>query len=106
VIQERETQIKLLILGDKKKVQEQQLESAQKVLSKGDFSSLAVAHAMVRVKNHMLNFNAEILRRDFSVNEVVWDALVDSVYDTAQYFVSQYDFFVLNELDDSASPGA
>jgi septal ring factor EnvC (AmiA/AmiB activator) len=39
VVQEREAQIKLQILGDEKKAQEQLLESAQKALSKRDFSS-------------------------------------------------------------------
>jgi hypothetical protein len=88
VIRERETQIKLQILGDEKKVQEQMLESTQKVLSKRDFSSSvvissAVAHAVALMKNHMPDFDAEILQRDFSINEVEQDALVDSVYDTA-----------------------
>jgi hypothetical protein len=94
VIRERETQIKLQILGDEKKFQEQQLEYAHKALSKRGFSSsavisLTVAQAMALVKNHMANFDAEIIRRDFSINEVERDALVDSVYDTTQYFVSQ-----------------
>jgi hypothetical protein len=94
VIRERETQIKLQILGDEKKFQEQQLEYAQKALSKRGFSSsavisLTVAQAMALVKNHMANFDAEIIRRDFSINEVERDALVDSVYDTTQYFISQ-----------------
>jgi hypothetical protein len=88
VIRERETQIKLQILGDEKKVQEQMLESTQKVLSKRDFSSSvvissAVAHAVALMKNHMPDFDAEILQRDFSINEVEQDAVVDSVYDTA-----------------------
>jgi hypothetical protein len=54
----------------------------------------------------MTDFDAEILRRDFSINDEEQDALVDSVYDTALHFVSQYDFSVLTELDGSASPGA
>jgi hypothetical protein len=33
-------------------------------------------------------------------------ALVSSAYDTAQHFVSLYDFFVLIESDDNNSPGA
>jgi hypothetical protein len=66
--------------------------------------SLAVAHAMALVKNHIPDFDAEILRRDFSINEVEWEALVDSAYDTANYIVSQYDFFALTESDDNASP--
>jgi hypothetical protein len=34
------------------------------------------------------------------------EALVDSVYDTAQYFVSMYVFSAFAELDDNNSPGA
>jgi hypothetical protein len=63
--------------------------------------SLTVAHAVELVKNHMTDFDAEILRRDFSINKVERDELVDSVYDT-----SQYNFSVFNESDDNASPGA
>jgi hypothetical protein len=58
------------------------------------------------VKSHMTDFDAEILRRDFPINDEEQDALVDSVYDIALHFVSQYDFSVLAELDGSASPGA
>jgi hypothetical protein len=81
---------------------------AQKVLSKRNFSSLAmissaVAHAMALVKNHMLEFDTEILQRDFSINEVEREALVDSVYDTAQYFIFLYDFSALTESDDNNS---
>jgi hypothetical protein len=63
--------------------------------------SSTVAHAVELVKNHMTDFDAEILRRDFSINKVERDELVDSVYDT-----SQYNFSVFNESDDNASPGA
>jgi hypothetical protein len=82
------------------------LESTQKALSKRYFSSSmvissTVAHAVELVKNHMTDFDAEILRRDFSINKVERDELVDSVYDT-----SQYNFSVFNESDDNASPGA
>jgi hypothetical protein len=50
--------------------------------------SLVVAHAMALVKNHMPKFDAEILQRDFSIDEAEREALVDGVYDTFQYFVS------------------
>jgi hypothetical protein len=87
------------------------LESTQKALSKRDFSSSVVissvvAHVVALVKNPMPDFDAEILRRNFSINEVERDALVDSIYDTAHYFISQYDFSVLNESDDNDSHGA
>jgi hypothetical protein len=68
--------------------------------------SSAVANAMALVKNHMLEFDTKSLRRDFTIDKVGWEALVDSTYDTAHYFVSQYDFSVLPESDDNASPDA
>jgi hypothetical protein len=96
--------------GNEKKAQEQLLESSQKALTKRDFSSLTVissevAHAVALVKNHMPELDAEILRRDFTINEAEREVLVDSVYDTAQYFVSLYNFFALIESDDNNSPG-
>ncbi len=65
-----------------------------------------MAHAMALVKSHMPDFDVEILRRDFPINDEERDALVDSVYDIAQYFVSQYDFSVTNESDDNGSLSA
>jgi hypothetical protein len=41
------------------------LRFAQKALDKRDFSSSVVAHAMVLVKNHVPDFDTEILQRDF-----------------------------------------
>jgi hypothetical protein len=69
-------------------------------------TSLAVAHAMALVKNHVTEFDTEILQRDFSINEAEQEALVDSVYDTTQHFLSLYDFSVLAESDDNKSPSA
>jgi hypothetical protein len=111
VIWEREAQRKLQKLDDRNKAQEQLLKSAQKVLDKQEFSSwvmtsLVVAYAMTLVKNHVPDFDMEILRRDFSVDETEQEALVDSVYDTAQHFVSLYDFSILAESDDNKSPRA
>jgi hypothetical protein len=62
-----------------------------------------MANDMVLVKNHMPEFDAEILRKDFTVTER--QALVDSAFDTVQYFVSLYDFSMLAESNDNASPG-
>jgi hypothetical protein len=111
MIQEREVEIKLQTTEEKKKAQEQLLQSTQKVLSKQEFSSSivifsVVAHAMALVKNHMLEFDAEILWKDFMVDDSGREGLVDSAYDTAQYFVSMYDFSALAKFDDNASPGA
>jgi hypothetical protein len=77
------------------------------MLSKPDFSSSAVAHVVVLLKSHTPDLDTKKLWRDFPLdNDEEWDALVDSVYDTAQHFVSQYDFSVLNESYDNGSPDA
>jgi hypothetical protein len=87
-------QIKLQTLGDEKKIQEQLLESAQKMLSKQDFSSSvvissAVAHDVALLKSHTPDLDIEKLRRDFPfINDEERDALIDSVYEISQHFVS------------------
>jgi hypothetical protein len=68
--------------------------------------SSVVAHVVALLKSHTPDLDVEKLWRDFLFdNDEERDALVDSVYDTAQHFVSQYDFSVLNESDDNGSPG-
>jgi hypothetical protein len=72
------------------------LDSAQQALSKREFSSAVISsevvNAMVLVKNHIPEFNAEILHKYFTVDEAERVALVDSTFDYAQHFVSLYDF--------------
>jgi hypothetical protein len=86
------------------------LESAQKTLSKQYFSSSVeissvVAHVVALLKSHTSDLDTKKLQRDFPFdNDERRDALVNNVYDTAQHFVSQYDFSVLNESDDNGSP--
>jgi hypothetical protein len=46
----------------------------------------------------------EILRQDFTVDDAEREALVSSVFDAAQDFVSSYDFTSLVESDDNDSP--
>jgi hypothetical protein len=111
VIQEHEAQIKFQTLENEKKAKEQLLEIAQMTFSKRDFTSSTVSssvmtHDVALVKSHMPDFDVEILLRGFPINDEEWDALVDSVYDTALYFVSQYDFSIIAESDDNASPDA
>jgi hypothetical protein len=65
-----------------------------------------MANAMTLVKNHIPDFDAEILFKDFTVDDVERAALVDSANDTAHHFVSLYDFFALAESDDNNSPSA
>jgi hypothetical protein len=67
--------------------------------------STTVANAMTLMKNQMAEFDAEILRKDFTDDDVERAALVDSTYDTSQHFVSLYDFSALAESDDNHSPG-
>jgi hypothetical protein len=102
---------KLKATEEKMKSQRQLLDSALQALSKREFSSSvvissAVANAMALVKNHIPDFDAEILWKGFTVDDMERAVLVNSAYDTSQHFVSLYDFFVLTESDDNNSPDA
>jgi hypothetical protein len=100
VIREHEMQIKLKAAEEKLKVTEEKLksqgqllDSAQQELSKREFSSLVVIASVVTndialVKNHVPNFDAEFLCKDFMVDDAEWVVLFDSAYDTAHQFVS------------------
>jgi hypothetical protein len=117
VIREQQMEIKLKATEERRKAaqekmktQGQLLDSAQQALSKREFSSSAVissevVNAMVLVKNHIPEFNAEILHKYFTVDEAERVALVDSTFDYAQHFVSLYDFPALAESDNNNSPG-
>jgi hypothetical protein len=61
---------------------------------------------MALVKNHIPEFDVEILRKDFMVNDAEREALIDITYDTTQHFVVLYDFSTLVESDDNNSPSA
>jgi hypothetical protein len=61
---------------------------------------------MALVKNHMPEFDIEVLQKDFIVDDAGRAALVDSTYDTAQHFVSLYNCSVFPDYEDNASPGA
>jgi hypothetical protein len=109
-IKMKATKEKLKAAEEKMKSQGQLLNSAQQALSKREFSSstvisLAVANDMVLVKNHIPKFDAEILCKDFTVDDAERAALADSPYDPTQHIVSLYDFSVLAESDDKNSPG-
>jgi hypothetical protein len=93
------------------KDQRQLLESAQKTSSKRESSfnmmiSLAMTHAAVLFKNHLLGLNLELLRQDFTVDHAERKTLVSSTFDAAQDFVSSYDFASLAESDDNDNPKA
>jgi hypothetical protein len=68
--------------------------------------SSAVPHAAVLLKNHLPGLNLKILRHDFTVNDAEREILVSNAFDTAQDFVSSYDFASLVESDDNDSPKA
>jgi hypothetical protein len=102
---------KLKTSEDKMKSQGQQLDLAQQVLSKREFSSSvvissALANAMALVKNHIPDFDTEILRKDFTVHDTERATLVYSTYETAHSFVSLYDFSMLAESDYNNNPSA
>jgi lipoate synthase len=64
-----------------------------------------VANVVALMKNHLPNLDVEILHKDFTVDDVEWEILVNSTYDVAHDFVSLYDFSSLAESDDNNSPG-
>jgi hypothetical protein len=85
------------------------LESTQQALAKREgptnmMISSAVAHTAALFKNHQPDLNVEILRQDFTVDDSEREALVSSVFDAAQDFVSSYDFTGLVESVDNDSP--
>jgi hypothetical protein len=66
-----------------------------------------MAHAVVLQKSYTPNLDTELPRRDYPFHDdEERDTLIDSVYDTAQHFGSQYDFSVVNDQDHKGSPGA
>jgi hypothetical protein len=63
-----------------------------------------MANAMTLFKNHLPDLDMEILRKDFTIDDVKREAVANSAYDTAYEFVSLYDFSSLTESDDNNSP--
>jgi hypothetical protein len=93
------------------KNQRQLLESAWKTSfeCKSSFNmmiSLVVAHAVALFKNHLPDLNMELLRQDFTVDDVERETLVSNAFDAAQDYVSLYDFASIAESDDNDSPKA
>jgi hypothetical protein len=93
------------------KNEKQLFDSAQKTASKREDSfnmmiSSAVAQATALFKNHLPDLNMELLRQDFTVDDVERETLVSSAFDATQYFVSSHDFTSLVESDDKDSPKA
>jgi hypothetical protein len=65
-----------------------------------------VANAAALFKNHMSDLDMEILRKDFTIDDIEREALANSAYDIAHEFVSLYDFSSVAESDDNNSPKA
>jgi hypothetical protein len=66
--------------------------------------SSVVAHEVALVKSYIPDLDLELLHKDYPFeDDEERDTLIDNVFETAQYFVSQYDFSVVNDQD---SPGA
>jgi hypothetical protein len=79
---------RLKAAGEDLKNQMQLLESAQKTLFKREnffnmMISSAVAHAATLFKNHLPGLNMELLRQDFTVDDVKRETLVSSAFDAA-----------------------
>jgi tryptophan 2,3-dioxygenase len=81
---------------------------ARQALSKHKDSSIlmistTVANAMALLKSHLLDLDVELLRKDFTVDEVDREALTSGAYDAAHEFTSSYDFSSLaeSEINDS-----
>jgi hypothetical protein len=68
--------------------------------------SSMVAHAVALFKNHLPDLNMELLRQNFTVDDVERETLVSNAFDATQDFVSSYDFTSLAESDDNDNPKA
>jgi hypothetical protein len=68
--------------------------------------SSVVAHTVALFKNHLPDLDMELLRKNFTVDDVKHKALLSGAFDTAQDFVSSYDFASLVKSDDNNNPKA
>jgi hypothetical protein len=111
VLQLKNAESRLKAVEEDLKNQRQLLESTRKTSSKRENSfnmmiSSTVAHIAALFKNHLPDLNVELLRQDFSMDDTERETLVSNAFDTAQDFVSSYDFTSLVESDDNDSPKA
>jgi hypothetical protein len=100
---------KIEVVEGEKKDQGLLLETARQALSKHEDSSIlmilmVVANAMALLKSHLSDLDVELLRKDFTVDEVDHEALTIGAYDAAHEFASSYDFSSLAESKDNVSP--
>jgi hypothetical protein len=66
--------------------------------------SSAVPHTATLFKSHLPDLDMELLRKDFTIDDVKRETLVASTYNAAQDFVSSYDFASPAEIEDNDSP--
>jgi hypothetical protein len=83
-------------------VAEKGAEKAQYALSKREDSSTlmistTVANAIALLKSHLPDFDVELLRKDFAVDEAKHEALTNGAYHATHEFASSYDFSSLVE---------
>jgi tryptophan 2,3-dioxygenase len=100
---------KIEVVEGEKKDQGLLLETAQQALSKREDSSIlmilmVVDNAMALLKSHLPDLDVELLRKDFTVDEVDREALTIGAYDAAHEFASSYDFSSLVESKENVSP--
>jgi hypothetical protein len=74
--------------------------------SKSELSSLAVANAVVLMKNHLPDLDVKIIHKDLTVDDAKREILVNDAYDAIHHFLSLYNFSSLAESDDNISLGA
>jgi hypothetical protein len=60
--------------------------------------STAMTNAMALLKSHLPDFNVELLRKDFAVDETECEALTNDAYDIGHEFASSYDFSSLSRV--------
>jgi hypothetical protein len=58
---------------------------------------------MALLKSHLPDLDVELLRKDFTVDEVEREVLTNGAYDAAHEFTSSYDFSSLAESEDNDS---
>jgi hypothetical protein len=62
--------------------------------------SLVVVHAVALLKSYKPDLDLELLRKEYPVkDDKERDTLIDSMFKTAQHFVHQYEFFVVDDQD-------
>jgi hypothetical protein len=100
VIREQQMKIRLTSCDEKLTVANDVLDSAQQALSKRELSSsavisLGVANVVALMKNHLLDLDMEILRKDFTIDDAEREILVNSAYDAAHDFMPYIIFLAL-----------